>query len=476
MAPKSGSAGCPALDDGEVPMQARIAILLSFGLLLFLAGCVAVPTDEEFAALQGSVVPPPTAMSTSPAIAATKTSEPTAVPRNATAISEALRPTNTATATASPTGGPTTVAPATVVLSTATRAATVAVASEPGTAMTGTRTFLPSAGAQPTAVITATRTPTATTAPTAPPVPTAVLTMTAAATPRIPTGVLTTTAALTATYTITNTPPIAVAITATLPVTVEIKSATANLRGGPGTEFDVVSTAVQGKRLPVIGRNADGSWWQVCCVEGKPVWVNDSVVTLLGARDVVPVSSPLMPDKLEATWAIHWVCSAEGCPQPECFGESKAQTLQVRDVRWLEVKREATWPDQCGKKEDWLVQVDRYSGQETLAPTNPPLFYMWMGANPGPENRTLEHLGRTLSLWCTDTRTREVKQAGGWTIVIEGQACYDRGSGVLVTMEYTKRWLFTGTTNGQSYERKYFGDNEVYQQILVGTNIPMSAK
>jgi SH3-like domain-containing protein len=429
-------------------MRARIAILLSFCLLLFLAGCVAVPTDEEFAVLQGSAVPPPppTATSTSPAAAATKTSEPTAVPQSATAISEALRPTNTATATVSPTIAPALVAPATT-----TRAATVAVPSESGTAMTGTRTFLPSAAAQPTAVITATRTPT-------------------------PTVVLTTTAALTATYTITNTPPIAIAITATLPVTAELKSATTNLRGGPGTEFDVVSTAAQGTRLPVIGRNADGSWWQVCCVDDKPVWVNDSVVTILGARDVVPVRSPLMPDKLEATWAIHWVCSAEGCPQPECFGESKAQTLQVRDTRWLEVKREATWPDQCGKKEDWLVQVDRYSGQETQAPTDPPLFYMWMGANPGPENRTMEHLGRTLSLWCTDTRTREVKQAGGWTVVIEGQACYDRGSGVLVTMEYSKRWLFTGTNNGKKYERQYFGDNEVYQQILTGTNIPMSAK
>ena len=47
--------------------------------------------------------------------------------------------------------------------------------------MTGTRTFLPAAGAQPTAVITATRTPTptVTTAPAATPVPTAVLTTTA---------------------------------------------------------------------------------------------------------------------------------------------------------------------------------------------------------------------------------------------------------------------------------------------------------
>ena len=350
-------------------MRARIAILLSFCLLLFLAGCVPVPTQEELAALQGTAVPPPTATSTGSAVAAMKTSEPTAVPQSATAISQALRPTSAVTATTSP--------------PVATITATVNVASEPGVPMTGTRTFLPAAAVQPTAAITATRTPTptVTTAPTAPPVPTAVLTKTVPT--ATPTTVMTTTAALTATYTITNTPPIAVVITATLPVTVEIKSATANLRGGPGTEFDVVSTAAQGKRLPVIARNADGSWWQVCCVEGKPVWINDSLVTILGARDEVPVRLPLMPDKLEATWAIHWTCSAEGCPQPECFGESKAQTLQVRDGRWLEVKREATWPDQCGKKEDWLVQVDRYSGQETQAPTNPPLFYMWMGANPG---------------------------------------------------------------------------------------------
>jgi len=276
-----------------------------------------------------------------------------------------------------------------------------------------------------------------------------------------------------------TTPPaltITLAITAMLPVTAEITSATVNLRGGPGTEFDVVSTAAQGKQLPVIGRNADDSWWQVCCAESKPVWVSDSVATITGERTRAPVRPPLMPDKLEATWALHWTCSAEGCPQPECSGDSKAQALQVRNARWLEVKREATWPDGCGKKEDWLVQVDRYSGQETQPSTDPPLFYMWMGADPGPENRTLQYLGRTLSLWCTDTRTREVTQAGGWTVLFEGQACYDRGSGILVTMEYSKRWLFTGASGDKTYERQYFGDSEVYRQILTGTNIPMSAK
>ncbi len=255
-----------------------------------------------------------------------------------------------------------------------------------------------------------------------------------------------------------------------------IKAERTNLRGGPGTEFDIITAASQGQQFPASGRTADASWWQVCCVDDKPAWIIDSLVDIQGERDKVPVRPPLLPDKLEATWAIRWLCYAEGCPQPECLGESKAQALRVRDARWLELKRQATWAEKCGKVEDWLVDVDRYTGQETQAQSDPPLFYVWMGAVPGPENRTMTHLGRTLSLWCTDTRTREITQTEGWTALFEGQACYDRGSGMLVTMEYTKRWLFTGTAGGQKYERKYFGDYEVYQQMLVDTNVPLSAK
>jgi hypothetical protein len=253
-----------------------------------------------------------------------------------------------------------------------------------------------------------------------------------------------------------------------------VKSLGINVRGGPGTEFDILGTAAQGQALAVVGRNADRSWWQVCCVGGRTGWVSGSVVAVQGDQQAVPERPPLLPDDLEASWAIRWECYAEGCPQPECLAESRAQAVRVRTARWLEVKREATWPEKCGKKEDWLVQVDRYTGQEAQTPANAPLFYIWMGADPGPENRSIELLDRTLSLWCTETRTREVAQSGGWTVLYEGKACYDRAAGVLVTMEYTKRWLFTGTAGGQTYERQYFGDYEVYQQILTGTNAPLS--
>lgn len=37
----------------------------------------------------------------------------------------------------------------------------------------------------------------------------------------------------------------------------------ANLRGGPGTEFEIVGGVATGDTLEVVGRNADGSWYQL---------------------------------------------------------------------------------------------------------------------------------------------------------------------------------------------------------------------
>jgi hypothetical protein len=37
-------------------------------------------------------------------------------------------------------------------------------------------------------------------------------------------------------------------------------------------------------------------------------------------------------------------------------------------------------------------------------------------------------------------------------------------------MNYTKRWLFTGEFEGETYDRAYFGDSEELEQRLVETN------
>lgn len=453
-------------------MRVRFVLPVLGAMLIFLSGCTPILTGEELVEYERYVAARATEAAAESAIAEARATQAAALALIAQATAGILTPTPTVTVTA----GVTPTMAATPAETPSISATITATAVSTRQVITGTRLLIPAvpAGSALTATLTATPafTPTLMPSPTPSPSPMAIRSPTPPSTPTATptTAVLTTTAPLTAT------PPVAAAITVTAGVTLEVRAASGNLRSGPGTEFDILATTSKGRRYAVMGRNTEGTWWQICCVNDRPAWIADSLATISGDRNRVPIRLPLMPDQLEATWAMHWLCYGEGCPQAECVGQSKAQALQVRNVRWLQVKRHSTWENNCGKEEDWLVQVDRYSGQEAQAATEPPLFYVWQGADPGPENRTIVHLGRTLSLWCTGTRTREVPQSGGWTALFEGQACYDRASGLLVTLEYVKRWLFTGTIEGKKYERQDFGDYEVYQQILVNTNVPLSAQ
>ena len=40
-------------------------------------------------------------------------------------------------------------------------------------------------------------------------------------------------------------------------------------------------------------------------------------------------------------------------------------------------------------------------------------------------------------------------------------------------LNYTKRWLFTGEFDGNTYDRAYFGDSEALQQTLDDTNLEL---
>ena len=256
--------------------------------------------------------------------------------------------------------------------------------------------------------------------------------------------------------------------------TAVVTSSQANVRGGPGTTFPVVATTRQGTNLQITGSNEGQTWWQVCCIDDQAGWISQTVARFQGDPATVPVVGPLMPDDLNASWELRWECHGSGCKQEECLGESAASALRVVDDRWLEVTRNSAWPDGCGEAEDWLTMVDRYSGRERQSSASATLFNIWEGANPGTATRSVDLLDRQLTVWCTDTRTQEVEQQDGWTVLYEGQACYDTKAGVLTLMQYVKRWLFSGTVNGQTFDKQYFGDYEVYQQVLTGANAPLS--
>lgn len=73
---------------------------------------------------------------------------------------------------------------------------------------------------------------------------------------------------------------------------------------------------------------------------------------------------------------------------------------------------------------EWIAEVDRYTGQErqTTDGATPRRFSIFAGANPGPENCSIDLLDGRFTLWCTDKRTKEVEQGKGWTGGIRGRS------------------------------------------------------
>lgn len=118
----------------------------------------------------------------------------------------------------------------------------------------------------------------------------------AAATPTAPPPATDTPPAATATFTATVAPTVA-------PPQVVINSPLVNLRTGPGVTYALLGTAERGEEFDIVGKNAAGDWWRVCCVAEQPGWVIDELVETSGAVDTVPVSDAIAAAPPTATSA-----------------------------------------------------------------------------------------------------------------------------------------------------------------------------
>ena len=95
--------------------------------------------------------------------------------------------------------------------------------------------------------------------------------------------------------TTTPTEPAPATVT-TVAVSPEVRAATiVNIRSGPGTTFEVIATLPPNVPLPIIGRNATGTWWQIEGPDGDRGWVADSVVTVRNVAEVPVVAAPVPP-------------------------------------------------------------------------------------------------------------------------------------------------------------------------------------
>jgi hypothetical protein len=68
-----------------------------------------------------------------------------------------------------------------------------------------------------------------------------------------------------------------------------------NVRGGPGTNYNVIGAANAGERFPVTGKNNDGTWWQIN-YNGQPGWVFGELVAAQNTQAVaVAANIPAPP-------------------------------------------------------------------------------------------------------------------------------------------------------------------------------------
>lgn len=262
--------------------------------------------------------------------------------------------------------------------------------------------------------------------------------------------------------------------------TVRVNKAKANIRGGPSIEHDVVANAVEGDVFTTTGRTEDG-WWRICCVTDpddsageatRTAWLSGIVVDPDELAETLAPAGPLFPEDLTAVWDIQYECGSRRCAVSACSAVSQTEVLDNSNPRWLEINRIVTWEGACGEDSTWPHQIDRVAGTERY-PNSTGLFFFnyWAGPRPGEANALFRlGTGEEIEAWCSDEQEAEVLEDSGWTTVYSGLTCHDVRSGMLVSMQYTKRWFFTGEFEGDRYERAYFGDFEIYRVRLERTN------
>lgn len=265
----------------------------------------------------------------------------------------------------------------------------------------------------------------------------------------------------------------------------------ANVRSGPGTSFEIVAKANPGLTFDVLGRSEDGNWYQVAtnvggitAVDGQSAetgWVATELVRIAGEGDAPIVaapagSSPLFTPELSAKWMVNWQCDSERCQIKQCDAEVDATVNRQPNGGFLPVEHTVTWNDACFSTDSWTFEVNQATGKERTGEADQNFLYgYWAGAKPGDAIGVFPFDGNEgIEVYCSGPHSVEIEEGGGWTTIYQGNTCHDVNTGLLVYMNYTKRWLYTGDYDGKTYARAFFGDIEKLEQRLIDANAPLA--
>lgn len=99
-----------------------------------------------------------------------------------------------------------------------------------------------------------------------------------------------------------------------------VESGYVALRTGPGPDYPLVAQLGPNIPIAIVSRNTEGTWYEICCVNGYAVWVAASHVRVVndpaGLRLVVAASPPAPTPSFTPTWTPTVTPTPTSTPYP----------------------------------------------------------------------------------------------------------------------------------------------------------------
>jgi hypothetical protein len=253
----------------------------------------------------------------------------------------------------------------------------------------------------------------------------------------------------------------------------------ANVRGGPGTVYDILGNLVQGQTAEILGRNSDATWWVIAFAPGPggQGWISNSIVTVSGNTSNVPiVAAPPTPTPEPSPWEGSWStsCGISECGEMELTvsGDNVSGTYANGDG---EIDGEVdgnhlsgSWHrgNDAGDFDFWLT------GNEERFRGNWDKVYEWCGHREGSSDPSPCGVASWYGTWTTNCG---LSNCGTMTLEQDGTSVdgsYASGDGAVEGSvsgtELTGTWSrngFSGTitfylfNNGAQFNGNYDGSN-----------------
>ena len=187
-----------------------------------------------------------------------------------------------------------------------------------------------------------------------------------------------------------------------------------NIRGGPGTNYDVVGYATEGEELIVTGKNADGNWWRID-FEGQDAWIYAFYVVETNADNIRTVPTPAPPEPTpipsptpapQAQNSIYDLAYFVVTMDQEAIGRGKSwqNTSQAEQAKVVEVlgKFLIVTSDYCNLSiEEMIELIDKYgviveqagySRRNEYAPRTNLLYELIQYAEDNPRRNSCDQL------------------------------------------------------------------------------------